>query len=81
MPPDGAMFLWVRTPKHASSKAWAESLLDRTGVAVVPGIAFGPGGEGYFRISLVVPEARLSNAVARLSGDQSLHGTRRLTSA
>jgi aspartate/methionine/tyrosine aminotransferase len=33
---------------------------------VLPGSAFGPAGEGYFRIALTVEPARLENATARL---------------
>jgi LL-diaminopimelate aminotransferase len=35
---------------------------------VSPGSAYGPNGEGFFRISLTVPEARLEEAVERLRG-------------
>ena len=31
-----------------------------------PGSAYGPNGEGFFRISLTVPDARLAEAVERL---------------
>jgi LL-diaminopimelate aminotransferase len=41
-------------------------LLDRAGLAVTPGTNFGAGGEGYLRISLTVPDARLDEALARL---------------
>ena len=33
-----------------------------------PGGAYGPNGEGFFRISLTVPDERLSEAVERLTG-------------
>ena len=33
---------------------------------VSPGSAYGPNGEGFFRISLTVPDARLAEAMERL---------------
>jgi LL-diaminopimelate aminotransferase len=35
------------------------------GVVVLPGAGFGPGGEGFFRISFIVPPARLAEAAVR----------------
>ena len=42
-------------------------MLDRTGVVISPGGAYGPHGEGFFRISLTTPDDRLIEAVDRLS--------------
>ena len=36
------------------------------GVVVSPGSAYGPNGEGFFRISLTVPDERLAEAVERM---------------
>lgn len=36
---------------HKTSDEFAYDLLDKKQVAVVTGTAFGPGGEGYIRIS------------------------------
>jgi LL-diaminopimelate aminotransferase len=41
-------------------------LLQKTGVVVTPGTAFGEGGEGYVRISLIAECDRLKEAVDRL---------------
>jgi LL-diaminopimelate aminotransferase len=41
--------------------------LDEAGVVVTPGVAFGPGGAGWFRISFVQPAPVLADAVARLT--------------
>jgi LL-diaminopimelate aminotransferase len=35
---------------------------------VSPGSSYGPNGEGFFRISLTVPDERLAEAVERLRG-------------
>ena len=40
-------------------------------VVVSPGGAYGPNGEGFFRISLTVPDARLAEALERLRGSLS----------
>ncbi len=67
--PRAGLYLWPRIPEGAtSSSAFALELLERTGVAVTPGTNFGPRGEGYVRLSLTVPDARLDEAVARLRG-------------
>jgi len=65
--PKAAMYLWVALPRGISSKAFARHALEVEGVMVLPGSAFGPAGEGYFRIALVVPPARLEEAVSRLA--------------
>ncbi|HET9274881.1 MAG TPA: hypothetical protein VFN96_02295, partial [Gemmatimonadales bacterium] len=48
------------------SAPFARKALEDHGVVVLPGSAFGPAGEGYFRIALTVPPARLVEAVGRL---------------
>jgi LL-diaminopimelate aminotransferase len=45
---------------------FALRLLEATAVVVTPGVGFGPGGEGYFRISLTTPDDRLEEALLRL---------------
>jgi len=64
--PKGTMFVWARVPSGFSSQDWTRHLIDSAGVVVSPGHAFGPGGEGFFRVSLVADEARLGNAIERL---------------
>ncbi|MGL5510673.1 MAG: LL-diaminopimelate aminotransferase, partial [Microcoleaceae cyanobacterium] len=38
----------------------------QTGVVLTPGNAFGPGGEGYVRISLIADNERMGEALRRL---------------
>lgn len=72
-PPPATMFLWAPLPERfmargdGSSLAFAHSLLEATGVVVAPGAGFGPGGEGYVRMALVQPAARLAEAAARIA--------------
>ncbi|HEY8486534.1 MAG TPA: LL-diaminopimelate aminotransferase [Limnochordales bacterium] len=64
-PPEGALYVWAPVPPGWDSVRFAAELLSRAGVVVTPGIGYGPSGEGYFRISLTVPDARLEQALAR----------------
>ena len=42
-------------------------MLDKAGVIVPPGSAYGPDGEGYIRISLATPDHRLAEALKRIA--------------
>lgn len=64
--PKAAMYLWVPLPAGVSSAAFAKHALEETGVVVLPGSAFGPAGEGFFRIALTVDSDRLAVAAERL---------------
>jgi len=65
--PKAAMYLWVALPAGVASKPFAMHALQEEGVLVLPGSAFGPAGEGFFRIALTVPAPRLAEAVGRLA--------------
>ena len=64
--PSAAMYFWVPLPKGLSSQAFTRRALEEKGVVVLPGSAFGPAGEGFFRIALTVGAARLEEGVRRL---------------
>jgi LL-diaminopimelate aminotransferase len=64
--PRATMFVWLRVPREFSSQGWSEHLIDETGVVVTPGNAFGPGGEGFFRVSLVADVPVLRGAIERI---------------
>jgi LL-diaminopimelate aminotransferase len=59
------MYLWVPCPPGIGSTDFALSVLQQTGVVVTPGNAFGSGGEGYVRISLIADLDRLQQALDR----------------
>jgi LL-diaminopimelate aminotransferase len=59
------MYLWVPCPPNTSSTDFALTVLQQTGVVVTPGNAFGQGGEGYVRISLIADCDRLQQALQR----------------
>jgi LL-diaminopimelate aminotransferase len=64
--PKAAMYLWIPLPSGCPSAEFAAYALQKTGVVVLPGSAFGPAGEGFFRIALTVPGDRIRVAVQRL---------------
>ena len=65
-PPKATPYFWVRVPEGYTSESFAELVLEQAAVVVSPGPAYGPSGEGFFRISLTVPDDRLSEAVRRI---------------
>lgn len=65
-PPKGSFFIWAPVPPGYTSTEFVTSVLEQTGVIITPGNAFGPSGEGYFRVSLSVPNERLYEAVNRI---------------
>ena len=63
--PKSTMYLWVALPDGVPSKPFAERLMEDEGVIVLPGAAFGDGGEGFFRVSFIVAPDRLREAAQR----------------
>jgi LL-diaminopimelate aminotransferase len=64
--PRGTMFVWLPIPQGFTAQQWTEHLIDKAGVVVSPGNAFGPGGEGFFRVSLIADKPVLAKAIERL---------------
>jgi LL-diaminopimelate aminotransferase len=68
IPPKATIYVWAPVPEgFESSAAYCEHVLEQAAVVISPGGAYGPTGEGYFRISLTTPDERLLEAVERLS--------------
>ncbi|MBB6669699.1 aminotransferase class I/II-fold pyridoxal phosphate-dependent enzyme [Cohnella nanjingensis] len=65
-PPRGTMFAWAPVPPGWSSRQISRAMLSNTGVAVIPGNAFGALGEGYVRFAMVEEEDRLREAARRI---------------
>lgn len=62
--PVATMFVWAAIPEHyTTSEAFVMELVERAGVMVTPGSAFGPSGEGYVRLALVQDEKMLNKAI------------------
>lgn len=69
VPPDGAFYAFVRIDRYfdegtKDSLALCRRLLDETGVAAVPGVAF--GDDRFMRLSLAAPEAEIAEAIRRI---------------
>jgi alanine-synthesizing transaminase len=80
-PPAASMFAWAPLPKvfrEVGSMQFATLLVEKSGVVVSPGVAFGEHGEGYVRIAMVENEQRIRQAARGLrrfleSGIETLH--------
>lgn len=60
----GSMFVWAKLPGgRTDSMAFCEELMESAGVVVTPGASFGPSGEGYVRMALVLPPEGIAQAV------------------
>ena len=60
----GTMFVWAKIPEgYESSADFCVRLMERTGVIVTPGSAFGSEGEGYVRMALVVDEQMIAEII------------------
>jgi len=64
--PKATFYMWCKCPENFTCSSFATFLLEKAGVVVTPGAAYGSYGEGYFRISLTVPDERLSEAMERI---------------
>ena len=63
--PPASMFAWAPVPepfREAGSMMFSKLLIEKAGVAVSPGVAFGDCGEGFVRIGLVENEQRIRQA-------------------
>lgn len=66
--PLGAFYVFPDISKtNLSSETFAEELLKEEKVAVVPGTAFGPSGEGYIRCSYAYSTEQLQEALRRIT--------------
>jgi LL-diaminopimelate aminotransferase len=64
--PEATFYVWVKCPGGLDSRTFADRVLAEADLVVTPGIGYGPHGEGYFRLSLTVPEAKLREAAERI---------------
>jgi len=63
----GTIYVWARIPEGYTSAEYAGLVLDKAGVIMPAGSAYGPDGEGYVRISLATPDDRLAEALQRMA--------------
>ncbi len=64
--PRASFYIWARVPSGYSSEEFVATLLEQAGIMSSPGVGYGPEGEGYFRLALIVDINRMSEAVARM---------------
>ncbi len=74
--PEATMYIWARLPEpwQHRSMAFCTRLVEKTGVAMAPGIGFGKSGEGYGRIALVHSPEVLQQAVGKVAQFLSSEG-------
>ena len=65
-PPRATFYVWAPVPEGYDSIGFAAHVLDEVGVNITPGVGFGAHGEGYFRLSVTAPDARLQQAMDRM---------------
>ena len=69
-PPKATFYLWLPIPpKYKTSKEFTDAVLNKSGVVLVPGSAFGANGEGWFRMSIVAAEEQMLEVIRRLKED------------
>ena len=73
--PRGAFYAFPNiSASGMDDEAFAETLLKEEGVAVVPGNAFGPGGEGFVRACYATAYDQIEEALHRMERFMSRHG-------
>lgn len=61
-----APYIWLKTPGNMTSWEFFDYLLERANVVGTPGSGFGPGGEGYFRLTAFGSHENTVEAVDRI---------------
>ncbi|MCL1979040.1 MAG: pyridoxal phosphate-dependent aminotransferase [Methanomassiliicoccaceae archaeon] len=64
--PKGAFYLFPRYASKVKSEILCTKMLEEARVAVTPGSAFGPSGEGFFRLSYAASEENIREGLARI---------------
>lgn len=64
--PQATFYLWVEVPGDFTSIELCERLLNKHYISTMPGIGFGPQGEGYIRFALTQDKKRIKQAIERL---------------
>ena len=66
--PDGAFYIFAKIPANCPQNSWdfVRDLAKEAKVALIPGVSFGPGGEGYVRMSYAASMENLVEAVKRI---------------
>ena len=73
-PARGAMYVWLRVPGNVDDWTFVRAMLEDAQVVVTTGSAFGPGGAGYYRVSLVAEPVVLGTAIERMASACAARG-------
>lgn len=65
--PEGTFYVFPHYSTDVSSDAYCSDLLNRKGVIVTPGSAFGSNGEGHFRLSFATSEETIREGIGKIS--------------
>lgn len=65
--PDGALYAFLKIDGVTDSRATALDIVDKTGVGLAPGTAFGPGGELFLRACFLRNPRQIEDAADRLA--------------
>lgn len=65
--PDGALYAFLKIDGVTDSRLAAFDIVDKVGVGLAPGTAFGAGGELFLRACFLRDPAQISDAAGRLS--------------
>jgi LL-diaminopimelate aminotransferase len=65
-PNKATFYMWLPVPKGMTSAEFSTVMLEEAGIVVPPGTAYGPSGEGFFRLSLCTDKVRLQEAFDRM---------------
>ena len=68
--PHTTFYLWLPIPpRYKSAFEFCKDVLEKSGVVLVPGNAFGAHGEGFFRLSYVCSDEKLQEVIDRFKAD------------
>jgi len=67
MNPRATFYCWGAIPKGYKSDEFSQKLLEKENVWMIPGSTYGKSGEGYVRISNVLPVERIAEAMERIA--------------
>lgn len=66
--PEGALYAFLKIDGIKDSRKAAFDIVEKTGVGLAPGSAFGPGGESFLRACFLRDPVQIEDAANRLAG-------------
>lgn len=68
--PKATFYLWVKIPpRFKDAKEFANALLEKSGIVLVPGTGFSPDADRYVRMSVVASDKDLDEVMKRMKED------------